>query len=120
LLCFAGGALVASILAKTPGMSAIAGGAVAVFGVVFILFAILYGVTGFGLWALQNWGRIITMVLTALAAAFDLLGLVTMVSHMSSTGVGTIVWQAVWLAIYIWILMYLNKPHVKKAFGQAS
>lgn len=120
LLCFAGGAMVASFLAKTPGMGAIAGGAVAVIGVVLILFAVLYAVTGYGLWALQNWGRIITMVLAALGAIFGLLGLVGAVSHMGATGMGTLIWQLIWLAFYIWVLMYLNKPHVKKAFGQAA
>jgi uncharacterized membrane protein (DUF2068 family) len=120
LLAFASGAFIAQILAKAPGMGALAGGAVAVVGVVCLLFAALYGVTGYGLLALQNWGRIITMVLVALGAIFGLLGLVTSVSHMASTGMGMVIWQLIWLAIYVWILMYLNKPDVKKAFGQAA
>ncbi len=120
LLCFVGGAFIAQILAKTPGMSALAGGAVAVVGVVFLLFAVLYGVTGYGLLTLKNWGRIITMILVALGAIFGLLGLVTTVSHMAGTSIGMLIWQLFWLAVDVWILMYLNKPHVKQAFGQAS
>jgi membrane associated rhomboid family serine protease len=60
------------------------------------------------------------MVLVALGAVFGLLGLVTSVSHMASTSVLMIIWQLIWLAIYVWILMYLNRPDVKQAFGQSS
>jgi len=120
LLAFASGAFIAQLLAKAPGMGALAGGAVAVVGVVCLLFAALYGVTGYGLLALQNWGRIITMILVALGAIFGLLGLLGAVSHMTTTSVGLIIWQLIWLAIYVWILMYLNRPDVKQAFNQAG
>lgn len=120
LLAFAGGAFVASMLANTPGASGMAGSIGAIVGVFVLFFAVLYAATGYGLWALQNWGRIIAIVLVALGLIFGLLGLVPILTHMGGAyGMGSIVGAAIRIAISAWILWYLLQPHVKKAFGAA-
>lgn len=117
LVFFTGGSLVAQILANTPGMSRFAGGMVAAGGVVFLLLAVLYALTGYGLWSLKNWGRIIAIIFTALGLIGTLLGFVTV---FSSFGMAIVVGQVIKLAICAWILWYLFQPNVKQAFGQTA
>jgi uncharacterized membrane protein (DUF2068 family) len=117
LFSFVGGAVIAKMLANMPGMSALGGGIVAALGVVFLLIGALYAITGYGLWALKNWGRVIMIVLMALGLVFGLLGLVAVFSNFTA---GAIVMQVIRLAICAWILWYLFQPNVKQAFGQTT
>lgn|SRR5882724_7089623 len=117
LLSFVGGAFVAGILKNMPGVGNMAGGLVAAFGVIFLLIGALYAITGYGLWALKNWGRIITIVLMTLGLIFGLLGLVAVFSNFTA---GMVVGQVVRLVICAWILWYLLQPNVKQAFGQIA
>ncbi|MGC1107597.1 MAG: hypothetical protein WA876_13770 [Candidatus Acidiferrales bacterium] len=84
-------------------------------GVAFLVLAAIYIVNGIGLWKLLGWGRMLTIVLVVIGVIFGLLGLVRAVPIMH---VGLIVWQLIVLAIDVWILTYMFKPHVKQAFGQ--
>ena len=117
LFSFVGGAFVAQILANTPGMSALGGSLVAAIGVVFLLIGALYAITGYGLWALKNWGRVIMIVLMALGLVFGLLGLVAVFSNFTAA---MVVGQVIRLAICALILWYLFQPNVKQAFGQTA
>ena len=117
LLAFASGSLIAQVLKNTPGLGNLAGGLVAVFGVVALMFAVLYAVTGYGLWALKNWGRILAVVLTAIGLLLTLIGLAAVFSNF---GMSVLIWQIVKIAICAWIIWYLLQPTVKQAFGQTA
>jgi len=117
LLFFVGGAFVGQILANMPGISALGGSIVAAVGVVFLLIGALYAITGYGLWALKNWGRVIMIVLMSLGLVFGLIGLVAVFSNFTA---GMAVGQVIRLVICAWILWYLFQPNVKQAFGQAA
>lgn len=84
-------------------------------GVALLIFAVIYVVNGFGLWKLRGWGRLLTIVLVAIGVVFGVMGIFRAFVPLH---VGLIVWQLIWLAIDVWILSYMFKPHVKQAFGQ--
>jgi hypothetical protein len=108
-----GGAMIGSMAAR-PGMGAMAGALGAVFGVVFLGLAILYAVVGVGFLKLQNWSRILTIVLCGLGILFNGLGILTALFHFHPL---VVVGRAISLGINLWIVLYLLKPHVKLAFG---
>jgi hypothetical protein len=108
-----GGAMVGS-LAAHPGMGMFAGALGAIIGVVFLGFAILYVVVGIGFLKLQNWARVLVIVLSGLGALVNGLGILTALFQFHPL---IVVGRAIGLAINLWIAMYLLKPHVKQAFG---
>jgi hypothetical protein len=108
-----GGAMVANMAAR-PGMGMLAGTVGAVIGVVLLGVAILYAVVGIGFLKLQNWARILVLVLCGLGVLFNGLGLLGALFHFS---VLVVVWRVIAVAIDLWIVLYLLKPHVKQAFG---
>jgi hypothetical protein len=101
-------------LAARPGFDMLAGSGGAVFGVAFLVFAAFYLVGAIGLWKLQNWARILVIVLCGLGALLNALGLLTALLHFQ---VLSILEGAVVVALLVWILLYLLKPRVKQAFG---
>jgi hypothetical protein len=86
-------------------------------GVACLIFAVLYIVNGVGLLKLRGWGRLLTIILVGIGVVFGLLGLFQQLMGMH---IGLLVWQLIILAIDVWILVYMFKPHVKAAFGQAA
>jgi len=86
----------------------------AVVGGVCLVFAVLYLVLGIGFIKLQNWSRIVTIILTGLSVLLGLLGLLGSLMHLN---IFVLVYQLIVLAIEVWIVVYLFKPHVKQAFG---
>jgi len=108
-----GGAIVANMAAR-PGFGMMAGIAGAVFGVVFLGIAALYAVIGVGFLKLQNWARILAIVLCCLGVLFNALGILTALFHFH---VFLLFWRAIIVGINLWIVLYLLKPHVKLAFG---
>ena len=84
-------------------------------GVALLIAAVIYVVNGIGLWKLLGWGRLLTIVLLALGIIF---GILTLFRNLAPLHIGLIIWQLIWLAIYVWVLTYMFKPHVKQAFGQ--
>ena len=68
---FLGGAFLSNV-ATRPGLGALAGIGGAIIGVVFLGFAALYVVTGLGLWNLQNWARVLIIVLLGISVLFTL------------------------------------------------
>lgn len=108
----AGGALLTAMMPSLP-TALVGAGAILVAGVCFLL-AALYAVTGYGLLKLKNWARILTMVLIALGLLSAGLGVLSALAHFS---IVLLVRQLIVVAIDVWILLYLLKPHVKQAFG---
>jgi hypothetical protein len=111
-----GGAILSS-LANRPGLGMVAGIGGAIVGVVFVTIGALYLILGIGLWKLQNWARIVTLILVALGLIFNVLGLLRSILHLH---VFVFFIQAVVIAIDVWIVVYLSKSDVKQAFGAAA
>jgi hypothetical protein len=108
-----GGAMVANMSAG-PGLGMMTGIGGAVFGVVFLGLAALYVVVALGFVKLQNWARVLTIVLCGLGVLFNGLGVLTALIHFH---VLVIMFRAIVVAIDLWIALYLLKPQVKLAFG---
>lgn len=83
-------------------------------GIVCLILAVLCLVNGIGLLKLRGWARLLTILLVLLGVVFEILGIVRAMAPMM---MGLIVWDVILIAIDVWILMYLFKPHVKAAFG---
>lgn len=113
LLMFLSGAIVANLAAR-PGFGVIAGIGGAILGVFFLAFAAFYVITAMGLMRLQNWARILVIILCGLGVFFYALGVLSALFHLHPV---LVLWRAIILAIDLWIGMYLLKPHVKQAFG---
>src|SRR5262249_39439631 len=108
----AGGALLTSMMASMP--TALVGAGVIIVAAICFFFAVLYAVNGYGLWKLQNWARILTIVLIVLGLLSAGLGGLSALTHMR---IGFLIRELIIVAIDVWILLYLLKPHVKQAFG---
>jgi hypothetical protein len=113
LVMFVSATFLANMAAR-PGFDMLAGSGGAIFGVAFLVFAVFYLVGGIGLWKLQNWARILVIILCGLGVLLNGLGLLTALVHFQ---VLSLVVGAIVVAILVWILLYLLKPHVKQAFG---
>jgi hypothetical protein len=113
---FLGGAILSS-LANRPGLGAVAGVGGAIVGVVFLGIAAAYLVLGIGLWRLQNWARICTLILVTLGLIFNALGLLRSFLHLHLV---VFFFQAIIIAVDVWIVVYLSKSQVKQAFGAAG
>lgn len=108
-----GGAMISNMAAR-PGVGMAAGIGWAVFGVMFLGLAVLYVVSAIGLLKLQNWARVLVIVLCGLGVLFNGLGVLTALIHLH---VVIVLVRAIVLAVFVWIALYLLKPHVKQAFG---
>jgi hypothetical protein len=109
---FAGGAMVSRMSGTPLGMMAGVGGAM--IATAFLIFAVFYVIISVGLLKLQNWARIILIVLVILGLASSAFGLLGAVAHFH---VFLFFWRAIFAAIQVWILVYLFQPNVKTAFG---
>jgi len=107
-----GGAVLASMVASMPA-TFVGAGAVIVAGICFF-FAVLYGVDGYGLLKLQNWARILTIVVAGLSLLFAAFGALAALSHLQ---VLFLFRELLIIAVDVLVLTYLLKPHVKQAFG---
>ncbi|HEX7288606.1 MAG TPA: hypothetical protein VF532_20645 [Candidatus Angelobacter sp.] len=115
----AGGGFLANMMsqqAEGAGMASLVASMGAAIGVIILVFAALYGFVGWGLWTLREWARIVTIVLTAIGAVFQLPGLFSSLLHFR---IGAFIWIACWLAIYAAIIWYLLKPEVKGVFASS-
>ena len=77
------------------------------------IFPILYAVAGWGLWKLKNWARVLTIILTALAAAFELVRWYLVQHPLTMSDVITTV---LFLSFFVVSVFYLLKPGVVSAF----
>jgi hypothetical protein len=108
----AGGALLTTMLSSMP--TALVGAGVIIVAVFCFFFAALYAVNGWGLLKLQNWARILTIVLIALGLLSAGLGALSALAHFR---IAFLIRELIVVGLDVWILLYLLKPHVKQAFG---
>jgi len=116
ILAFLGGAFIGAMIgsgvqaqgsgAAGAGLGAFIG---AIIGVIFLVMAAVYLICGIGLWKLKEWGRMLTIVITAIGmvlALFNLLHFhpITMFFILVRLGIGGLI---------IW---YLSQPQIKAAF----
>jgi hypothetical protein len=114
LLFIVGGSMLSGLAQSGgPGSALFAAGG-AVVGAFFLVLALLELAIGIGFIKLQNWARVIAIVFTGIAVLFGALGMFSMLAHVM---VFALMIRLITLAIQIWILVYLFKPHVKQAFG---
>jgi hypothetical protein len=114
VLFFVGGSMLSNLArAGGPGSALFAMGG-AIVGGFFLVLALIDLVLGIGFLKLQNWARVVAIVLIGIGVLFGLLGMASMILHLILFAL-TI--RAIVMAIQIWILVYLFKPHVKQAFG---
>jgi len=94
------------------------GFAFGVLGAMFLLFwAGISGVAGYGVWAMREWGRILSIVLSALSLLFSLPGLLFMGLHLNLF-FGT--YRLFRIAVSILIIWYLVQPEIKVLFQRAA
>jgi len=118
ILC-TGGALFSGMAQRPLGIMIGAGSAVV--GVILLGIAALYIVTAVGLLKLQDWARILAIVLTAAGLLLSGLGMFDVFRHQHVLFFfGVFVRHVVVIAIDVWILVYLFQPKVKQAFGASS
>jgi hypothetical protein len=106
-----------SRMANSGGLGMLAGVGGAILGAVFFGFAVVYIVDGIGLMKVANWARILTIILVGLNLLRSAFTMLRSVAHPHPVG---IFFTLVFVAIDIWILVYLFKAEVKQAFGATS
>jgi hypothetical protein len=112
-----GGSMLSGMAQSGGPWSTILAAGGAVVGALFLVFALLQLALGIGFIKLQNWARVVAIVLTGIAVLFGAIGMFSLLAHVM---VFALVTRVITLAIQIWILVYLFKPHVKQAFGATS
>ena len=114
-----GGTVLGAMLAA--GHSGLFGGlgmAVGVLGAVFFFaYALVAAIAAYGIWALREWGRIMSIVLAVISLVFSLPGLLMMGAHLNLFFGG---YRLVRIAISGLIVWYLVQPHVKAVFRRAA
>jgi len=113
---FLGGAVMSGMMAY-PIAGMIAGVGAVILGVILLGFAVLELVVGLGLLELQNWARILTIVLVGLGLLSSVFSILSPFAHMHFFFFGFLIRQLITAGIEVWILVYLFRPHVKQAFG---
>jgi hypothetical protein len=78
-----------------------------------IVFAVVAALAGYGVWTMREWGRILCVVLAAIALLISLPGLLLMGLHLSLFFGG---YRLVRIAISILIIWYLVQPQIKALF----
>ena len=117
ILFIVGGSMLSGLGQSGGPGSAILGAGGAVVGAIFLVLALLELAIGIGFIKLQNWARIVAIVFTGIGVLFGILGIFSLLVHMI---LFALVFRIIVLALQIWILVYLFKPHVKQAFGATS
>jgi hypothetical protein len=110
---FLGGAVLSS-MASRPGVGMMAGIGGAFVGIVFLVIAGVDLTLGIGLWKLQDWARILTVVLVIIGAVLNGFGVLRSMLHFH---VIRLFIQAIFVAIDVWIAVYLSQAKVKQTFA---
>lgn len=118
---FLGGAFIGSMVgaaahragggAAGAGFGAVIGAAIGVF---LLIGAALNAICGYGLWNLKEWGRMLTIVLSAIGVVLALLNMLFAMMHFHIFGVFFILVRIAFGGLVIW---YLSQPQVKAAFS---
>jgi hypothetical protein len=85
-------------------------------GLFFLILAGAYVLLAIGVLELRNWARLGCMVSIGLGVALAVMSFILWVGHPVAP---RMVCQFVVIALDVWILWYLVRPHVKQAFGTA-
>jgi hypothetical protein len=112
-----GVSMLGAILSRTreigaPGFAWFAGAGL-VLAFFLLVPAVLFIVTGFGLWNLRNWARIVTMVLAVLGVAGASIGLLWALTHFRVIGV---MFSSIRLCIDLLVLWYLSQASIRRYF----
>ena len=110
-----GGTLLALLGMSFP--AGIAGFWLAVVAASFFAGAVLAVLVGVGLLRLRSWARLVSIVLAGLGLLFAVLGVSSALLHFS---VFLTIREVLVAVLYLWIMTYLLKPHVKQAFGASG
>ena len=114
ILFIVGGSMLSGLAQSGgPGSALLAAGG-ALVGAIFLVLALLELAIGIGFIKLQNWARVVAIVFTGIGVLFGVLGMFSLLAHVM---VFALMIRFIVLALQIWILVYLFKPHVKQAFG---
>lgn len=108
--------LVAQRSHENPFGQGVAGGGIVLgmFAVVLaIVFALVSIVVGIGLWRLWNWTRILTIVVSGMTALFCAF---TLLLELLTLQVWAAFFSLTFLAVSVFVIWYLLRPHVKRAF----
>ncbi|MGC1484639.1 MAG: hypothetical protein WA789_12665 [Candidatus Acidiferrum sp.] len=117
ILFIVGGSMLSGLAhAGGPASALFAMGGVFI-GAILLAFGVLDLAIGIGFIKLQNWARIVAIIFLGIGLLFGVLGVLSMLAHLM---IVLLVVRLIVLAIEIWILVYLFKPHVKQAFGATS
>lgn len=115
ILFIVGGSLLSGLAHAGSGpASALFAMGGAVIGAIMLAIGVLDLVIGIGFIKLQNWARVLAIIFLGIGILFGILGVFTMLAHLMMV---VLVFRLIVLAIEVWILIYLFKPHVKQAFG---
>lgn len=99
------------ILPRTGFMIGVVGGSI------FLAFAVVYAIAGFGMWSMREWARTLSIILAVISLVFSLPSLLllamTMQMFMGSYRIARI-------AISVFILWYLFQAETKAAFRAAA
>ena len=83
-------------------------------GTIFLAFALVHVLAGYGVWSMQNWGRVLAIILAVISLLFALPGLLLTAMMMHVFFGGSRILRIVISVLIIW---YLLKPEVKGLFG---
>src|SRR5947208_7664420 len=118
----AGGGFIANLINQSAGQGSagaagLLAGLGAAVGVIILIFGAVYALVGWGLWKLKEWARIVTIVLVAIGALFQVLGVLRRLPHFN---IASLLWSSRWLAIDALIIWYLLQLEIKAAFQGAQ
>ena len=115
ILFIVGGSLLSGLAHSGGGpASALFAMGGAVVGAIMLAIGVLDLAIGIGFIKLQNWARVLAIIFLGIVILFGILGVFSMLAHLMMV---VLVFRLIVLAIEVWILIYLFKPHVKQAFG---
>lgn len=121
VLLFVGGTVLAAMFGGSTFGSATGaslGFMVGAFGgVMFIAFAIVAAVVGYGTWNLREWGRVLSIVLAVISLLFSFPGLLMMGLHLHLF-FGT--YRLFRIAVAILIVWYLMQPQIRVLFQRGT
>jgi hypothetical protein len=122
LVCFgvaliAGGSLLAAMFGN-GNIGAVSGIGIGLMvgmvgGIFFFAFALVAAIAGYGIWAMREWGRILSIVLAVISLLFSFPGLLMMGVHLHLF-FGT--YRLFRIAISILVIWYLMQPQIKVLF----
>lgn len=85
-------------------------------GALLALNGLLYFLTAWGLWTLRSWARLLAIVIAVLGMAPSLVWLARWLLAGGPPDPSSVLPRLLALALWAFVLGYLNQPHVRQAF----